>query len=311
MSTAGAASSPRSLLDYLNLAVEFLGSKGIEGARLDAELLLAEALELSRVELYTNYDRPLLTDEVDRFRDLLRRRAAREPVAYILGHREFWSLDLCVDRRVLIPRPETEVLVETALKAVSGELLKQPAARELRVISDRVLDIGTGSGAVAVALAVELPEASVLATDTSAAVLEVAPVNAERHGVSERIEFRHGDLFDAVDDGESFDVIVSNPPYCLESELPGLEPEVREWEPLAALVSGPEGTELAARIIDEAPRYLKPGGWLLIEVGTQAAAVRTLFEHGGWHGLQVFRDLAGHDRVFAAQPPSAAANGSE
>jgi release factor glutamine methyltransferase len=288
--------APQRLLDYLTLAQEHLGAKGIDSARLDAELLLAATLSLSRVELYTNYDRPLQKEEVDRFRELLRRRAMREPVAYILGRREFWSLDFEVDRRVLIPRPETETLVEAALE-VLGTLSNGSVPA--------ILDLGTGSGALAIALAVEIPALRVVATDIAAAALEVAPRNALRHEVADRIDFRQGDLFAAVRPGERFDAIVSNPPYCRRAELARLEPEVREWEPGGALVSGTDGMDVTRRIVADAARFLQPDGWLLVEVGTQADEVRALVEKEQWRGVRSFDDLAGRVRVVGAQPPGA------
>jgi release factor glutamine methyltransferase len=348
---------PKRLLDYLRLAGDHLRAKGVQNDRLDAELLLAEALGMSRVELYTSHERPLSTDEVDRFRELLRRRAAREPVAYILGKREFWSLELAVDRRVLIPRPETETLVETAVRACTGRLaastsptryetevvttdaaavesdaaavesgadaslragpaakaVKAKAERGVPLLAERVLDIGTGSGAVAVALAVELPGLNLVATDESAATLEVAPRNAQRHGVAERIDFRCGDLFTALESDEVFDVIVSNPPYVKDDEISLMEPEVKDWEPRGALFSGADGMRETARIIDGAPRHLKPEGWLLLEVGTQAEDVRARLARGGWRDVRSFPDLAGRDRVVAARRPldSATTNGDE
>jgi release factor glutamine methyltransferase len=328
---------PKRLLDYLRLAGDHLRVKGVENERLDAELLLADALGMSRVELYTNHERPLSIAEVDRFRELLRRRAAREPVAYILGKREFWSLELAVDRRVLIPRPETETLVETAVRACTGGLApntgptryeldaatttgaiaelpadgplpaesrpKAKPARNVPLLAERVLDLGTGSGAIAVALAVELPGLSIVATDESAATLEVAPRNAARHGVAERIDFRCGDLFDALESEELFDVIVSNPPYVKDHEISAMAPEVRDWEPRGALFSGADGMRETARIIDGAARHLKTDGWLILEVGTQADDVRARLARDGWRNVRSFPDLAGHDRVVAARRP--------
>jgi release factor glutamine methyltransferase len=335
---------PERLLDFLELATGHLETKGVDTARLDAELLLARALGISRVELYTSYDRALKEEEISAFRELLRRRAAREPVAYILGSREFWSLDFDVDRRVLIPRPETELLVETAIKACRGELeenteplryepdatvVYEPEGEDaegevsdevagangasktnsIPLVADKVLDIGTGSGAVAVSLAVELPSLAIVATDESAAAMEVAPANAERHGVGERVTFSRGDLFENLEAGERFDVIVSNPPYCKASELADMEPEVREWEPTGALVSGPEGMDVTGRLVAGAPEHLSPEGWLILEVGTQADAVRALLVDNGWRSVRVFRDLAGRERVVAGKVPAAGADG--
>jgi release factor glutamine methyltransferase len=332
---------PKRLLDYLKLAGDHLRAKGVENDRLDAELLLADALGMSRVELYTNHERPLSTAEVDRFRDLLRRRAAREPVAYILGRREFWSLELAVDRRVLIPRPETETLVEAAVRACTGRLaanagptryeteteagdeVAEPLAAEPSPVAptpklactvplraERLLDIGTGSGAIAVALAVELPGLAIVATDESAATLEVAPRNAARHGVAERIDFRCGDLFAALEGDELFDVIVSNPPYVKDHEISAMEPEVKDWEPRGALFSGADGMRESARIIDGAARHLTPDGWLILEVGTQVDDVRARLASGGWRDVRSFPDLAGRDRVVVARRPADFAPGT-
>jgi release factor glutamine methyltransferase len=323
------AAAPKRLIDFLRLADEHLRAKGIETHRLDAELLMSSALGLKRVELYTNYERPLAREEIDRFRELLRRRAAREPVAYILGTREFWSLELLVDRRVLIPRPETETLVATAVDACTGRLetptaptryeaapepetedadavAEESARPAMPLIDTRVLDLGTGSGAVAVALAVELPALRIVASDESAATLEVAPRNAARHEVSERIDFRCGDLFATVAADEIFDVIVSNPPYCKESEIASMAPEVRDWEPRGALFSGPDGMGATRRIIAGAARHLTRSGWLLLEVGTQAAEVRAALAQGGWRDIRTIRDLAGEERVVVARSPASA-----
>ena len=284
---------PSRLLEYLELAAGHLEAKGVESARLDAELLLSNVLGLERVELYTNYDRPLAPTEVDRFRELLRRRAAREPVAYITGRKPFWSLNLIVDRRVLIPRPETETLVEVALA-----IIKERAA-----VGPRILDLCTGSGAVAVALARELADATVAATDRSAAALEIAPENARLHGVEDRVTFHEGDLFSAVSSGERFDLIVSNPPYVKDDELGETEPEIRKWEPQMALAGGADGMSVTARIMEEAPAYLADDGWLLLEVGTQADAVRDRFRSAGWRTVRTTKDLASRDRVVTAQAP--------
>lgn len=282
--------APRTLLDYLRLTTDFLAAKKIDGARLDAELLLAEVLGLARVQLYTNFERPLAREEIDRYRELVRRRAAREPVAYILGRREFWSLDFEIDRRVLVPRPDTELLVELAVAA-----LQTRAATEIV----RVADVGTGSGALAVAIAKEVPSARVVATDKSQAALELAPRNAERHGVAERIEFVSGDLCEPLRGREPFDLVVSNPPYIKSGEMAALDPEVRDWEPRLALVSGADGMDASAALVRSALEVLIPGGSLWVEVGTQAGAVRECFQSNGYGDIRVHRDLAGSVRVVS------------
>jgi release factor glutamine methyltransferase len=304
--SAPGSAEPTRLIDYLTLACRHLEKKGIASPRLDAELLLAATLGLSRLELYTKHDRPLDRREVDRFRDLVRRRAGREPVAYITGKREFWSMEFSVDRRVLIPRPETELLVEVTLERLRNG--SGPASPD----SLRLLEIGTGSGAVAVVLATKLPGATVLATDASAAALEVAPANARAHGVTERIRFAHGDAFAPIAEGaqrERFHAIVSNPPYCGEGEIAAMEPEVREWEPRSALVSGHDGMDVTRRLVEGAPEFLEPGGWLVLEMGTQASATRELFSQDGWQEVATFSDLAGHPRVIAARRPQVAPRG--
>lgn len=357
--SGAAKEGPSTLLEYLQVTTTFFTAKGIDGARLDAELLLAEVLGLTRTQLYTNFERPLARDEVDRFRELVRRRSAREPVAYITGRREFWSIDFEVDRRVLVPRPETELLVEIAVdllrprrqpvlrdedgeadqsaesgeagefggEAASAAMVAEAApgdeAASAATVAEaapvrktmpaapvdettrapRVADIGTGSGAIAVALAKELPAASIVATDKSASALELAPANAARAGVEARIEFRLGDGCAALAGLGPFDVIVSNPPYIRSGEMGGLEPEVREWEPRWALESGVAGMDVTAPLVDEAFDFLVPGGSLLVEVGTQAAEVRACFERRGYEGVSVRRDLAGLDRVVVGRRP--------
>ena len=341
--SGAAKEGPSTLLEYLQVTTTFFTGKGIEGARLDAELLLAEVLGLTRTQLYTNFERPLAREEVDRFRELVRRRSAREPVAYITGRREFWSIDFEVDRRVLVPRPETELLVEIVVDLLkprrqpvlrdddgeSGEVgdgaaatgddasvpaaiaaapapVGEPASESRSAEATRaplIADIGTGSGAIAVALAKELPTARIVATDKSASALELAPANAARAGVETRIEFRLGDGCAALAGLGPFDVIVSNPPYVKSGEMGGLEPEVREWEPRWALESGAGGMDVTAPLVDEAFDFLVPGGSLLVEVGTQAAEVRACFERRGYEGVAVRRDLAGLDRVVLGRRP--------
>jgi release factor glutamine methyltransferase len=201
------------------------------------------------------------------------------------------------------------VLVEAALRVLrTGSPEARPAEPSANGVppdaagSPSVLDLGTGSGAIAVAIAVEIPAARIVATDVTAAALEVAPRNAAKHGVTGRIEFRQGDLYEVVRADERFDSIVSNPPYCRRRELAGLQPEVREWEPAGALVSGADGMDVTRRIVERAPEFLAPQGWLLIEVGTQADAVRALFEAGAWRDVRCLDDLAGRKRVIAARP---------
>jgi release factor glutamine methyltransferase len=293
---SGAADkSPRTLLDFVQRTTVFLAGKGVDNARLDAELLLADVLGMTRTQIYTNFEQPLAAPEVDKYRELVRRRAAREPVAYITGKREFWSLDFTVDRRVLVPRPETELVVELAIDALR--------ARSSNGSGPLVADIGTGSGAIAVAIAKELPHARVIATDRSQAALEIAPGNASRHGVDGRVEFRTGDGCAPLEGAGPFDLIASNPPYVRKGEMATLAPEVKDWEPKWALESGPEGMDVTAPLVEDAFELLAPGGSLVVEVGTQSTLVRDCFVRRGYDAVAVKRDLAGLERVVIGKRP--------
>jgi len=267
-------------------AVARLREAGVPEPEADAQVLLAHALGTSRAGLVALARDPLAPAAAARLEPLLARRAAHEPVAYLVGEREFWSLALAVDRRVLVPRPETELLVETALR-------RSPLAR-------RVLDCGTGSGAVAAALARELPRATVWACDRSLDALAVARANCARHASAVRL--LAADLLAAVREA-AVDLVVSNPPYLSEPELAAVAPEVREFEPRAALAAGADGLDVLRRLITDAARVLVPGGWLLVEIGArQDRAVRRLFEATGCYtDLVVENDHAGIPRVVGAR----------
>jgi release factor glutamine methyltransferase len=278
----------RRVLDW---TTAHLKQHGSETPRLDAEILLAHARGCRRIELYTRFDEPLTDAQRAVMRDLAKRRAKSEPVAYLVGHREFFSLDLRVTPDVLIPRPDTETLVVELIDA----------ARALE--SPRILDLGTGSGCIAIAAAVNLPSAHATATDLSDAALAVARENAETHSVLDRIRFLQGDLFAPLADGERFDVIASNAPYIAESERETLQNDVRRYEPHAALFAGPTGTEILFRIIDGAASRLAPGGALILEISPeQAGVVRTRIESSGvYQELRVVKDAAGLLRVVRAR----------
>lgn len=264
-----------------------LKSRGIENPRLDAELLVAHSLGIDRVRLYMELDRPLDEGERAGIRELALRRRKREPVAYLIGSREFYGRRFRVTPDVLIPRPDTETLIEAALERwPEGEA--------------RVLDLGTGSGAIAITLAAERPPARVDATDISAAALAVARDNAERLGVMDRIRFLEGDLFAPVRD-ERYDLIVSNPPYVAETERAALMPDVRDFEPSAALFAGPSGLAIHERIAAGVRDRLVPGGAVLVEVGAgQASKVAALFEANGLTNVTIHRDLGKIERVVRA-----------
>jgi release factor glutamine methyltransferase len=277
------------VLDLLRWTTEHFASKGIETARLDAELLLGFALGVDRLRLYLEFEKPVTEEERARFRALVRRRGEeRVPVAYLTGRREFWSLPLAVTPDVLIPRPDTETLVAAVLSRIPHR--DTPIA---------VLDLGTGSGAIALALAKERPEAQVTATDLSDAALAVARKNAEALGLADRVRFASGDLFGAVA-GERFDVVVSNPPYVPEADTAGLAPELRH-EPALALFAAGDGTALLRRIAAEAPAHLAPGGLLALELApARAGDVTQCLREAGFEELARHRDLAGHVRAVSA-----------
>ncbi len=280
------------ILSLLRETEAYFVKKGIASARLDAELLLSHCLQKDRVHLYTDFECPVDDDELRRFRELVKRRAAREPVAYILGNKEFWSIDLKVTPDVLIPRPETEVLVEEALGVL-----------QQRQSSQRVLDIGTGSGAIAVALAKEVPSVSVVGVDISSAALTVAGENAMRNGLQGSVGLVCGDGAGPFRDKGIFDMIVSNPPYIPEADMQHLQPEVRQYEPRAALCGGSEGLDFYTSWIQHFPDYLAPDGWVMLEIGSdQARAVAKLFEETGvYRDIRVVQDYARLDRVVVAR----------
>lgn len=283
-------------IELARAAADHMASRGIDNARLEAELLLAAVLGLSRLELYLQHDRPLTAEEKEAFRAVVRRRLRREPLQYIVGTTQFRELTLAVDPRVLIPRPETEVLV--------AEVLRWAESRRTAT----AVDIGTGSGAIALSLAKEGPFTRIVATDASADALDVARGNAERSGLADRVEFRHGSLWDALGPDERFDVVVSNPPYIAEADRDTLAPEVAAWEPAAALFAGGDGLVVVNAIVDGAADRLREGGLLALEVGADqaAAVVERVERRGGYAAPQVVRDLAGRERVVLAERMSLA-----
>jgi release factor glutamine methyltransferase len=267
--------------EALKASTEFLAGKGVPSPRVDAEHLVAASLGVKRLDLYLQHDRPLTDAEVGAARELVRRRGTREPLAYVLGEWSFRRLTLATDPRALIPRPETEVVVERCLERLAG--LDAPD----------VLDVGTGSGAIALAIADEHPGAHVTAIDASADALALAAENAERTGLAGRVTLVEHDLTAGLPVGP-YDIVVSNPPYVLPDEIGSLEPEVREWEPRRALV----GFGATEAIVRAAPPALRPGGWLVLEVADGAAnEVAELLTGVGFGSVGRFRDLADRERV--------------
>jgi len=257
-------------------ATDYLAGRGVDNARLDAERLIARALGLTRIELYTQHDRPLMQEERDRARSLVQRRGRREPLAYVLGDWDFRRLTLKTDARALVPRPETELVVERCLELLAA--VEEP----------EVVDVGTGTGAIALAIAQERPAARVTATDVSADALTLARENAAANGLD--LTFVESDLLGDVDG--SFDLVVSNPPYVLPGELDDLEPEVRVWEPRGALLDEGQGERLAG----QAREHLR--GWLVLEVhADHARRTVELLRRLGYDDAAVRTDLAGRDRI--------------
>lgn len=279
--------------------------RGLDSPRLCAEILLAHAMQCSRIQLYAHHETVPDEAALSRFRESVRDAAAGRPVAYLTGMKEFFSLPFEVTPDVLIPRPETEILVERTIDWV------RKSGRD----GLSILDVGTGSGCIIVSLARHLPTARCFASDISEAALAVARRNAARHGVAERISFEAGDLFDAwLPRGESFprfDVIVSNPPYIAQSEAEDLPRNVRDFEPAAALFGGADGWAVIRRLVECAPRFLAPGGLFLMEIAyNQSDGVRKLMRDSEWGRVTLHRDMAGHLRVVQAHTHDIAQGGS-
>ncbi len=286
---------PWTVLRTMLWSADYLKTKGVESARLDAEYLLAHVLRLGRLEMYLQHERPLTGSELDEFRPLLKRRAKREPLQYVLGRQSFRSLELEVGHGVLIPRPETEQLVEAVLSW----------AREFEqagCVGMVGLDVGTGSGAIALSLLSEGPFERFVATDLSSAALGVAARNRDALGLTSRLEMRGGTLFEPLASGERFDAIVSNPPYVSESDRVALAPEIVDWEPAEALFGGSDGLSVIRPIVAGAPVHLRPGGLLALEIGVgqgrTVAALLEMSEH--YRDVKIRKDLAGKERIVTA-----------
>jgi release factor glutamine methyltransferase len=273
---------------------KFLKERGADSPRLDAELLLAEACGRKRIELYTSFEETPPDAVRTAFRELVRRRAEGTPVAYLLGRREFYSLSFRVTNDVLIPRPETEFLLIRLLDLARKREIDAPV---------EIVDIGAGSGILAICAAKELPRARVTAVDISPAALAVARDNAADHGMTERIAFVEGDLLGGLPDEQRFDFVVSNPPYITTAEMATLAVDVAKHEPRIALEAGPRGTEIMERLIPEAAARLRPGGWLLMEISPQlsAAVTELIASDGRFEPATISKDLAGLARVVQAR----------
>ena len=277
--------------ELLNRSDQFLAERGIESSRLDAEVLMADLLDMERIKLYVNYDYPLKSAEIDEYRERIKKRAQRIPVAYIIEKKEFMSLEFKVKEGVLIPRPDTESLVEAVIDYCQEKEINEP----------QIIDVGTGSGAVAVSLAHYIDEAKVVGVDVDPLAIKVARYNMEKHELNERMNILKSDLLSQFikRDIKGIDIIVSNPPYISESEMEELPAEVKK-EPRLALEAGEDGLDYYRRLIPQAEKILKEKGKLFLEIGyQQAAAVEELLSEN-WSDIKVEKDLAENDRVISA-----------
>jgi release factor glutamine methyltransferase len=276
----------------LTWVTEYLTQKGVDSPRLSAELLLSNVLGLKRIELYTQYNKVVAQEQLDRLRDLVKRAGLHEPVAYLVGKTEFYSIEFELTPDCLIPRPETELLVQKSI-----DFLRK------RTGPQHVCDLCTGCGVIAVAIAKNVPDAKVVATDISEPALAVANRNIEKHKLAERIELRHGDLVDPlVPQLDQFDLIACNPPYVSAAEYEALDKNVKDYEPRIALYAGQDGLDLYRKIVEKVSQFLKPDGILLLEIGyEQGPAVRDLLEQTGTFAqIRIDKDLQTHNRVVTA-----------
>jgi release factor glutamine methyltransferase len=280
------------VLEVIQKSAEFLAKKGVDSPRLQTELLLAHVLQLPRMKLYLNFERKLSDPELDSLRTLVQRRGQREPLQHLVGTASFCGLEISVNRHVLIPRPETELLAEAGWQFLSTFDSRLATA----------LDFGTGSGCIAIALAAKCPGARVVALDISKDALVAAQQNAARNHVADRIEFRHGDGFAALKSDERFDLIISNPPYIASEEIETLQPEVRDHDPRGALDGGADGLDFYRRLAAEAVRHLQPQGKLMVEFGDgQAEAISAIFAGQNWQVEAIREDYTRRQRFLIAR----------
>ena len=296
---AASTSEPWTVRRVLSWMTQHFTERGCDTPRLDAEVLLAHILRCPRIQLYVQYERPLTDGERAELRELVKRRSSYEPVAYLVGHREFFGLKFRVTPAVLIPRPDTETLVLELIDQLKGisptETCDFPSAA--------LIELGIGSGAISVTAAVQLPGLTVHAVDVSPDALQVAGENAARHEVSDRVTLYEGDLFTPLPDGLQVEAIVSNPPYVRQADLERLDADVRDHEPRLALDGGVEGLDVARRIVSESSRFLKPGGLILLELSPDniRQAEEFLESQGVYENIRILKDAGGRERVLAAR----------
>ena len=277
---------PWTVKRILDWTVQFLKERGSSTPRLDAEILLAFARKCQRIQLYTQFDQPLTDDQRTIMRDLVKRRAAAEPVAYLVGHREFFSLDFLVKPGVFIPRPDTEILVLAAL-----DVLKEKS-------SPQVLELCSGTGCIPIAIAKNHPTVQLTTVEISPQVMEITRANIQKHQIEDRVRVLPGDLFEPIPAERQFDLIVSNPPYVQRGEIPGLAADIRNHEPHLALDGGSDGLDVIRLLVRESPGRLKPGGWLMFELSPeQAEAAMQLLTEAGYSNVGFRNDLSGQARV--------------
>jgi release factor glutamine methyltransferase len=289
------------VLEAIQKSADFLAKRGVESARLNAELLLAHQLKLPRMKLYLDFERVLTASETDGLRELVKRRGAREPLQHITGTTSFCGCEIAVNRHALVPRPETELLAEEGWKWLEQHRTSNLQHPTSNSGNTTVLDFGTGTGCIAIALAVKCPNAKITALDVSAAALALAKHNAEQNKVAERIEFFAGDGLGALPERTQFDLVISNPPYIAAAEIETLQAEVRDFDPRLALDGGADGLDFYRRLAAEAKPFLKPDGKIMVEFGDgQADAIRKIFEDEKWIVEAVKEDYSRRERIMIA-----------
>jgi release factor glutamine methyltransferase len=290
------------VLEAIRKSADFLGKKNVGSPRLQTELLLAHLLKMPRMKLYLNFERVLTATETDSLRELIKRRAAREPLQHIVGSTSFCGYEITVNRHILVPRLETELLAELGWQFLVAATKQSEGGSAFNDQTLAALDFGTGSGCIAISLAAKCPDAKIVATDISADAIALAKENAVRNKVAERIEFLQGDGFAALAGGMQFDLIISNPPYIPSAEIETLEPEVRDFDPPLALDGGMDGLEFYRLIASQAKTFVKPAGKIMVEFGDgQAEAVRKIFETEKWIVEAVKEDYSQRARIFIAK----------
>jgi release factor glutamine methyltransferase len=277
------------VLEAIQKSTDFLGKKNVESPRLQVELLLAHLLKMPRMKLYLNFERGLTATEIDTLRELVKRRGQREPLQHIVGSTSFCGYEITVNRHALVPRPETELLAEEGWKFLGEQ-------------KTTALDFGTGTGCIAIALAAKCPNAKIVATDISVNALALAKENAVQNKVTERIKFLQGDGFAALPKNSSFDLIISNPPYISSAEIETLQPEVRDFDPRAALDGGADGLDFYRMFATQAKPFLKPHGKIMLEFGDgQAGAIKKIFEDEKWIVEEIKSDYSQRLRILTAK----------